>query len=109
MGNISTFVKRSNIRRDIWNLIMNDQYKEFVERLPHEHDLKYKQLVESTATAERAAGTVVNIDYTLPSIEISREGEVVYHFQEHSALKLLASVPDGLTAEDYLLYAQSDW
>lgn len=70
---------------------------------------QFKDLVENIADAEREAGTVVKIDYTLPSIEISREGEVVYYFQEHEASELLETVPAGLKVEDYFLFAQSSW
>ena len=70
---------------------------------------QFKDLVENIADAERAAGTECEIDYTLPSIEISREGEVVYWFQEHSAQELLETVPAGLNAEDFLLFSQSSW
>ena len=66
---------------------------------------QFKDLVENIADAERAAGTVIKIDYTLPSIEISREGEVVYWFQEHEAQELLETVPEGLNAEDFLLFS----
>lgn len=70
---------------------------------------QFKDLVENIADAERAAGTECKIDRTLPSIEISREGEVVYYFQEYSALGLLETVPEGLRAEDFLLFSQSSW
>lgn len=66
-------------------------------------------MISVIADAERHAGTLVKIDYTLPSIEISRDGESVYYFQEWQASELLDKVPDGFKAEDFILFSQSSW
>lgn len=68
-----------------------------------------QQQYEERAAAEREAGSTIEINYGLPYVSIRLSGGGEYFFQEHQADDLLATVPEWVAAEDYLLAQAQDW
>lgn len=66
---------------------------------------QYKQRAES----ERQAGGHITINKYMPYISITLSGGESYFFEDHEADDLLASVPDWINTEDYLLASAQEW
>lgn len=64
---------------------------------------------EEIAAAAREAGCTVEIDHGLPWVAVSDGVGGEWFFQEHEAEELLATVPEELHAEDYILAVSQGW
>jgi hypothetical protein len=64
---------------------------------------------EQRAAAEREDGGSCTINERLPTIAVTLASGAEYFFQEHEASALLDSVPDNLTAEDFILASAQNW
>ena len=65
--------------------------------------------IQEIARAERLAGGSVTINKVLPTVAVVTSSGDEYFFQEHKAEILLGGVPEGLSAEDYILYSSTNW
>ena len=61
------------------------------------------------AKDERDGGGSIEIDMVLPSIAITMSDGEEYYFQEHEADELLATVPENISAEDFILASAQNW
>lgn len=61
------------------------------------------------AEFERKAGGSVEINNQIPSVAVTLSGGLDYFFQGEEAENLLDSVPDELSAEDFILAIAQGW
>ena len=65
--------------------------------------------IEAVAEEQREEGWVISVNYALPTVSISFEGETEYFFQGEEAENLLEDVPEEVYAADYILYSSINW
>lgn len=58
---------------------------------------------------ERAAGSTIEINYSLSYVAIDLGNDQEYFFQGDEASDLLDEVPDNISADDYLLAISQNW
>lgn len=68
-----------------------------------------KKQYRKLAASERAAGGSITIDRGLPYVAIRCSNGDEYYYQEWQADEVLATVPDWIDAETYLLAQSIDW
>lgn len=64
---------------------------------------------EQRAQAEREDGGDISINYEIPIIVVMLANGETWSFQEHEAQGLLDTVPDNLSAEDFILASAQNW
>jgi hypothetical protein len=77
-------------------------------------NLEMKQQIEQSATAERAAGSTIEINYGLPYVAINMGGESEYFFQGDEASDLideheLSAEKFDTSVEDSILHSAQGW
>lgn len=69
-----------------------------------------KEILKQFTESAEGSSIEVHINYVLPSVTVRRpeDGEE-WHFQEHSASELLASIPEEIHPEIWLKVVAKHW